>query len=447
MEPSTLPSAFPSSPSAKQLQDPGFVEVDLDSPDVILDKSQPEQTAQAAREHSLPIPFMQTAGHSQSSISDSQTEDQTQLNAWPHTDDTSQLALKNSPPASPLFQPAGHPNLSDFTGQDSAYSSPTKAMSVHPFAPTASSQAQSSISAFAQGPYDMAAQGYGAASIHSGPPSIASSPSTSPGQLPNSIVPFRRSSFLPRGMSSHLHKALRATAAAASKATAAIAPPPDSSQAADTQMWQPEADAASSQTDLGAVHTSQHQEDAFADQEHVDSSPWGPAAAPAAGQAGKEAPWWQKQLRNLQQNLQSQSEDGSLSEVDSMSGNLDASAQLNLPGQLSGHTPEQLPLEPSSNGNHPYAMPSQTHSSLADSGNQLPVAEAHMSAYTGNRPGSLHDESALWLQQPAHKLGFAGSPAGLDGVEQVDGNHDLIQAESQVCAKFVMCAVCSLWHS
>ena len=427
---------FPSSPSAKQLQDVGFVDVDLDSPDLMLGKSQPEQTTQASRQQAVPIPFMQTAGQGQSSTPTSQTEEQTQLNAWPHTDNTSQLAFRNSPLASPLFQPAGHTNIADVTGQDSTYTSPTKAMSDKSFAPTASSQAQTSISAFAQGPYDMAAQGgYGTASIHSGSPSIASSAPTSPGQMPNGVVPSRRSSFLPRGMSSHLHKALRATAAAASKATAAIAPPPNSSQAAATQMWQPEADALSSLTALGAVEVSQQQEEAFGDQEHVDSSPWGPSITPAAEQAGKEAPWWQKQLRNLQQNLQSQSEDGTVSEADSISGAGDASVQHQPgpPEQLSSHSLDQLPYA-LTNGNHSYAMPSHADPSLSMNGNQRPVVEGHVSAHTGNGQASLHEESALWLQHTETQPAFAGSPADLDGVELVDGGHDFIQAESEVCA-------------
>lgn len=426
--PSTAASA---TSQVHQLQDLGFVEVDLDSPDPALSRTRPGQASQAAKQDPLPIPFMQDAGHSQSSTPTSQMDDHSQLSPWPHADSShvNPPAVTNSPPASPLFQRTAPASPGGAADDDNSYSSPAKPLHTDAFAPSDHSQAQTGLSAFAQGPFGMPASGYGASSTHSGPPSIASSAPPSPGAVPNGLPPSRRSSFLPRGMSSHLHKALRATAAAASKASAAIAPPPGSAQAAAAQAWQAETDA-TSQPVVSISGQDNQQPDNLTDQSYADSSPGGPSAAGAAEQQGKNAPWWQKQLRNLQQNLQSpRSEDGSLSEPDA------ASPVVN--GTASSH---QAFLTASTNDNDTHTMhengPSNGHVN-----HQVPAA-------------SLYDEASLWQQQPANSAHLEGlaQPAHqyVTGAEVHASLPLLLRTTSSACAP-VHCssvnqATCRLRH-
>lgn len=299
--------AVSASSSAQQLQDLGFVDVDLDSPDLGLEKTKSDQAPQPSRRQLQPIPFMQTSERSPSSTPSGNADSGSPFGQWPHdrSKGVNQLALPSSPPASPLFQPSIRSSL------QTAVAEPALSSSAHQFPPASPpyEHGDPSLSAFAQGPSGV----YGAASIHSGPPSIASSAPESPGAIQNGSVPSRRSSFLPRGMSSHLHKALRATAAAASKASAVIAPPPITAQAA--QAWQDDvAQLSSASADAHATQS----DGSSAEHNHADSSPWGPNIAGTSQLPGKQAPWWQKQLRNLQQNLQSpQSEDESVSEAGS----------------------------------------------------------------------------------------------------------------------------------
>lgn len=375
-------------PSAQQLQDPGFVEVDLDSPDLPLVKTKPDQTPKPAKRSSLPIPFMQTGRQSQSSPPSGHSDSQTSLWGQPDSNQTGPLSLTANSPASPMFPPHVPPALSTHNDTANAYDSQAQSLPKDPAANLATSQAQMSTSAFAQVPFGMSGSGDEASHMQSGPPSIGSSAVSSPGAAPDSAATSRRSSFLPRGMSSHLHKALRATAAAASKASAAIAPPP-SAQAGSSQLWQPESDA---QTDSRAASMLEQTAQYATDQDHAASIAWEADGNAAAEQPGKDTPWWQKQLRNLHHNLQStESEDGSLSQTNNYPGMGDASAEH----QQSGNLGQQW-QQPDSNGN----LPDSNHlSPPAESNHQLPSLEIDASEHGGNLINSLYDEAAPWQQQ------------------------------------------------
>lgn len=381
----------------------------------------PEKSSQAVNHGPLPIPFMQTAHQSQSVPPTSRTIDQSQANPWSDSDHISQPAMTDSPPASPLFQPNELTDLSLHSGAESSYTSPAKALSEHPSASSDAVQAQANISAFAQVPFSMPGTGLEGFSTHSGPPSIASSALSSPGVAPNGIIPSRRSSFLPRGMSSHLHKALRATAAAASKASAAIAPPPSSVQAASPELWQSQTDA---QSGLAAAPSHQLSEHST-DEVHAARGLWEPDGHGAVEQLGKDTPWWQKQLRSLQHNLQSpESEDGSLPESDAFLGIADDGTQHQQP-QISS----QQHQEASSNGDVSYVNADQQHpsSSPVHSHIQLPGADAFPSAV--KHTDSVYDKAALWQQQLSN--GCHSDSVDLDRQAQA-ATQDKSEAEPQV---------------
>lgn len=189
------------------------------------------------------------------------------------------------------------------------------------------------------------ASGAGPFSTYSGPGSTSSSTPASPSAAP---LPTRRSSFLPRGMSTHLHKALKATAAAASKASAAIAPPPNTPL--PPSSWQEGVSANPQQPAMSLPIPTGGQ----------DQDPWGPSGPASTGnQDRKETgkPWWQQQLQNLQQNLHSsqqlQADSVSHSDADSDA----ASAPVTHSAMLNGLVQAQ-PLSENGDVTSPGGEPS-----------------------------------------------------------------------------------------
>lgn len=291
------PSRPQSSSSQHQLHDLGFEDVDLDSPDAAISKSRSDHAIPPVRSHIMPIPFMQPVAQDTSPSSAMAAADFTASVTQPpaeHDAGSLHLAADHpNPAAAHAFATAVHATPAD--------SSPFQADghviidqhehdgTVHPAVST--ERFEEMPSGVRAGPF----------STYSGPPSTSSSTPASPG---SGHAPVRRPSFLPRGMSTHLQKALRATAAAASKASAAIAPLPNSTNSASSLgAWKVEAGGTSPQSLPTQGAGSDH---AFPFEPQWGQS--GPASTFSVGeqdrvQEGK--PWWQQQLRNLQHNLQS----------------------------------------------------------------------------------------------------------------------------------------------
>lgn len=280
------PSASHSS-SQHQLPDLGFEDVDLDSPDAAVNKSRSDHAAPPVRNHVVPIPFMQPAmqGTSPSSAMEAADfsasvkqyaaePDAGNLQGAPHA---FELPAAHALPTSEQA-PSADVELTDTDGHITLHQGTFE--SHHALSPERFQEVPSAARA---GPF----------SIYNGPPSTSSSTPASPG---SGTASLRRPSFLPRGMSTHLQKALRATAAAASKASAAIAPPPNSTNSASSPGAQ-QADTNGELLQAGVQQSAPFQ------QQWGQTGP-ASSSATSAQERGKEGqPWWQQQLRNLQHNL------------------------------------------------------------------------------------------------------------------------------------------------
>lgn len=281
------PPSAPHSSSQHQLPDLGFEDVDLDSPDAAVNKSRSDHAAPPVRNHIMPIPFMQPAMQGTSPSSAMEAADfSASVKQYAAEPDAGNL--QGAPHT--FVPPAAHA-LPTSEQAPSADVEPTEAdghitlhqgtfESHHALSPERFQEVPSAARA---GPF----------STYNGPPSTSSSTPASPG---SGTASLRRPSFLPRGMSTHLQKALRATAAAASKASAAIAPPPNSTNSASSPSAQ------QLDTNGKLLQAGMQQSTPFQQQ-------WGqagPASSPStsAQERSKEGqPWWQQQLRNLQHNL------------------------------------------------------------------------------------------------------------------------------------------------
>ena len=349
------PSSRPQSSSSQhQLQDLGFEDVDLDSPDANISKTRSDQAQPPSRSLIMPIPFMQQRPHYRPQASPAKPRD---LQAA----DSASATLPGMPSLY-AFSPSAHSptSPSGLSTQSDAHVTTSHGQSRHVrglFKPAdshtaaaAAGNGESSASTGAGLYQDVpSAPAAGPFSTYSGPPSTSSSTPASPGAplAEAGAPPARRSSFLPRGMSSHLQKALKATAAAASKASAAIAPPPSSINTSSSQhSWQEQAAAQQPALSLPTAKGDQDQEVPF-------QPPWGPSGPASTGsQERKEhgKPWWQQQLCNLQQNLQNpqqlQSDAASDSDTSSVPGSSTAK-----PSKLNPYYHHQHQRAASKNGN------------------------------------------------------------------------------------------------
>ena len=297
------PSRPQSSPPQHQLQDLGFEDVDLDSPDASVNKTRSEQAQPINRSHIMPIPFMQHAPQDNASAGKAYTKD------FDITDPVSNQHSETNKPFAPAVQVStGHSPLPNQSAAHSngSHDQPEHADDLFVSTDTSAEATQHSRAPAASGarplPEVPSAPSAGPFSTYSGPPSTSSSTPASPGNPGAGVHPARRASFLPRGMSSHLQKAFKATAAAASKASAAIAPPPNSvSDASSPSTWQEHASAQQPALSLPIIKADQDQDLPF-------QEPWGPSGPASTGNQDRKQhgkPWWQQQLQNLQQNLQS----------------------------------------------------------------------------------------------------------------------------------------------
>ena len=377
----------PSSSSQHQLHELGFEDVDLDSPDASASiKTRSDHAQPVNRSHIMPIPFMQQhTSHGKASSSMPHPHDfdltdsasaitsslqQSEANA------SRPLALSVEASSADVVLPGVHVTIdgNQLQHDSDSHESTHGSTPADPAAPGTEVLLTS-----AAGPF----------SSYSGPGSTSSSTPASPGGRAG-VLPTCRSSFLPRGMSSHLHKALKATAAAASKASAAIAPPPN--VPLPPSSWQegvpPQLPALSLPIPKGEQ-----------DQEFPFQQPWGPSGPASTGSQGKNGkPWWQQQLRNLQQNLhspqQQQFDDGTEADPDASPGT--SHLLLNGPFQAQPATP----LSESGDIDDPNAQPDgqQTHSVLPSTGSSPPPTE-FMPTPTGPQPWaphrSNHEESGL----------------------------------------------------
>ena len=310
-----MSASRPHSSSQQQLHDLGFEDVDLDSPDASVSmKSRSDQSQPTNQNHIMPIPFMQQQSpRGRAPASTQQPEDfdlmePTSVISPSQQAEPPNMPYSHAPPVeassaySDLPEPAVHVTTDGNQlqqGNESYELYDSTHGSSFPAQPAGLLQEMPSASA--AGPF----------STYSGPGSTSSSTPASPGGG-SGVPPSRRSSFLPRGMSSHLQKALKATAAAASKASAAIAPPPNAPLPPST--WQ-------EGTSPQPFHKGEQEA------EFPFQPPWGPSGPASTGNQGRKEetkPWWQQQLRNLQQNLHSpsqlQSDAASDSDADSAPG-------------------------------------------------------------------------------------------------------------------------------
>ena len=314
-----MPETRPQSSSSQhQLHDLGFEDVDLDSPDASGSiKTRSDQAQPVNRRHVMPIPFMQQPSQDKTPSSMLRTEDFDLIDPV-GAKSPSNLSEPNTPyPFAPPVQPSSassvlqesavHVTMHEDQLQHGSDSYELTQGSSPGHREEASAEAgllPEVASASAAGPF----------STYSGPGSTSSSTPASP-RVGVGVPPARRSSFLPRGMSSHLQKALKATAAAASKASAAIAPPPNAPL--PPPNWQ---EGASPQQPALSLPIPKGEQD----QEFPFQQAWGPSGPASTGNQDRKEngkPWWQQQLRNLQQNLhtpqQLQSDTASDSNADS----------------------------------------------------------------------------------------------------------------------------------
>ncbi|DBA84917.1 TPA: hypothetical protein ACH3X1_005929 [Trebouxia sp. C0004] len=315
-----------SASSQHQLPDLGFEDVDLDSPDAALSKSRSNHAVPSAHSHIMPIPFMQPSMQDTSPSAMAAADFTASMVQYPaeHDADELQDAPGNSAPSAACPFASPEQALSADLGPDEADGHITLSRGMFEGGPPAASPEPFQVVSLAAraGPF----------STYSGPPSTTSSTPASPAG--SSTAPLRRPSFLPRGMSTHLQKALRATAAAASKASAAIAPLPNGINSASSHgTWQADAD--------GKHPQALPNQEAGPDQGLPSQQQWGQSGPASTSSSGTQdvrkegKPWWQQQLRNLQHNLQSsqqlQSDVASESDADIANGEADM-----LFGQPSG---------------------------------------------------------------------------------------------------------------
>lgn len=350
----TKAPARPSSASSQhQLPDLGFEDVDLDSPDAALSKSRSNDAVPPAHIDIVPIPFMPPSLQDTSPSSAMAAADFTaSMVQYPaeHDADELQDAQGNSAPSAARPFASPEQALSADVGPDEADGHITLSHGVFEGAPPAASteRFQDLSSAARAGPF----------STYSGPPSTTSSTPASPAE--SSSAPFRRPSFLPRGMSTHLQKALRATAAAASKASAAIAPVPNGVNIASSHgAWQADAD--------GKHLQALPYQEAGPDQGFPFQQQWGQSGPASTASSGthdvrKEGkPWWQQQLRNLQHNLQSPqqllSDAASESDADIANGEEQPGSQSAWAASVNGDA--QLPDASAWEASHYFAQQGQ----------------------------------------------------------------------------------------
>lgn len=316
-----LASRPQSSSSQHQLPDLGFEDVDLDSPDASVGKTRSDQAQPGYRSQIMPIPFMQHASQDKAPPRQRQPDDFDLLDpvgadspsipAGPNTPYPFAPPVQTPPAAAVVPGSAVHLIMNEDQlqhGSDSSESTNGSSKAQALVGPqlevpsAALGPGQSPEVPLAQGaghmPEAPSAPGAGPFSTYSGPGSTSSSTPASPTAAPQ---PTRRSSFLPRGMSTHLHKALKATAAAASKASAAIAPPPNMPLPPSGSQGGVSAPPQQPAMSLPIPQGGQDQDFPF-------QQPWGPSGPASTGNQDRKEPgkpWWQQQLRNLQQNLHS----------------------------------------------------------------------------------------------------------------------------------------------
>ena len=304
-----LASRPQSSSSQHQLHDLGFEDVDLDSPDAGVSKTRSDHAPPIHRNQITPIPFMQHACRDNAPSGQLQTDEFDLLDPdraespsktsepntpYPFAPPVQAVAAASALPASALHLTIDQEQLQH--GEDLHESMRGSSTAYHEEAgPLVDVPSASGAGHLPQVP---SVSGAGPFSTYSGPGSTSSSTPASPSAAP---LPTRRSSFLPRGMSTHIHKALKATAAAASKASAAIAPPPNYPLPASS--WQEGVSAEPQQPAMSLPIPRAGQDEEFPFQQ-----PWGLSGPASTGNQEKKEtgkPWWQQQLRNLQQNLHS----------------------------------------------------------------------------------------------------------------------------------------------
>ena len=347
--------------SQHQLPDLGFEDVDLDSPDAALSKIRSNHAVPPAHSHIVPIPFMQPSLQDTSPSSAMAAADfAAGMVQYPaeHDADELQDAQGNSAPSAVLPFASPEQAVSADLGPDEADGHITLSHGMFEGGPPAANPEgfQDVSLAARSGPF----------STYSGPPSTTSSTPASPAG--SSTAPFRRPSFLPRGMSTQLQKALRATAAAASKASAAIAPVPNGINSASSHgAWQADAD--------GKHPQALPYQEAGPDQGFPFQQQWGQSGPASTSSSGTQdirkegKPWWQQQLRYLQHNLQSpqqpQSDVASESDADIAIGEEQPSSQSAWGASVIGHA--QLPDASAWEASHYVAQQGQ-----ADIVSQLP---------------------------------------------------------------------------
>lgn len=415
------PSRPQSSSSQHQLQDLGFEDVDLDSPDATVSKTRSDQAQPINQSHIMPIPFMQHAPQHNVSASTANTDDFgiTDSISNHHSDTHSP-----SPFAPPVQVSTGRSHLEDQSAAPSAVSHDQHADDLFAATDSSAETAQHSGAPAASRagllPEVPSAPSAGPFSTDSGPPSTSSSTPASPGGPGAGVPPARRSSFLPRGMSSHLQKAFKATAAAASKASAAIAPPPNStSDASPSSAWQEHAQAQQPALSLTIPKGDQDLELPF-------QEPWGPSGpASTANQDRKQhgKPWWQQQLQHLQHNLQSsqqlQSDAASDLDTASMPGSSPA-ALSQLDGPFQDHSLRLV----TENGNVPIAGGSSLQSdNQEEEAQSLPAARP----LALQEPGAVSAKAAGYDQQRqqmnADSMRIMDSLVDADGVSASEDQH------------------------
>ena len=354
-----MPASRPQSSSCQhQLHDLGFEDVDLDSPDASISiKTRSDDSQPANRSHIMPIPFME-----QHNSQDKASSSVLQPDDFDLTDSASpSLQQSEANTSYPLAPPV--------EGISAGLTLPASAVHVTMDENQLQHGSDSYESTRGSTPADLAEEpsvpAAGPFSSYPSPGSTSSSTPASPGAGAGA-PPTRRSSFLPRGMSSHLHKALKATAAAASKASAAIAPPPNAPL--PPSSWQEAARPQVSALSLPMPKEEQDPEFPF----QQPWSPSGPASPSSQGRKENGKPWWQQQLRNLQQNLHSQQQQPSDAALDADAGTAPETSQSLLNSPF--HTRLTLPV--SENGDIDDSNGRQPDSVLTSTASFPPPAES-----------------------------------------------------------------------
>ena len=381
-----MPASCPQSSSSQhQLHDLGFEDVDLDSPDASVSiKTCSDHAQPANRSHIMPIPFMrQRTSQDKASSSSVQSDD------FAPTDSASAISpslQQSEAVASSPLAPSVETSSADLDLPGSVVQVTVEENQMQhgsdSYESTHGSTPADPAALRAQVPSVLAAGPFGS---YSGPGSTSSSTPASPGGEAG-VPPSRRSSFLPRGMSSHLHKALKATAAAASKASAAIAPPPNTPWPASS--WQEGAP-----PQLPALSLPMPKEEQ--DPEFPFQQPWGPSGPASTGSQGRKEngkPWWQQQLRNLQQNLHSPQQQQSDADTDAEADAAPGTSQSLLDGPF-----QAQPATLVSDSSDPDAPTAQPDGQQTDS--MLPSTESFPTP-TGSFPPPTEAMPTLTVSQP-----------------------------------------------